>query len=76
MLEDVHPAFLTIVSLVFGVQALWGVASGNFLTRDGLQLAVVSKTDRPLEFKAVTTVYAFTAAAAFGMLILKGWNQL
>lgn len=75
MFEDVHPAFLLMVILIFGLQAGWGFVTGRYLRNDGfLRLRVVSEEERPVEFVFVTTVFAAVALIALGVLILKLWN--
>ena len=75
MFEGVHPGFLVTVLLVFGLQAVWGFVTGQYLRREGFtHLKAVSEEENPVEFVCVTTVYATVALIALGVLILKIWS--
>lgn len=73
MFETVHPLFLFLVGLTFGLQAAWGAATGNYLRRSGLRLIAISKSERPVEYRFVMAIYSLVTFIAFGMFIVKAW---
>ena len=71
MFEAVHPLFLLVVGLTFGIQALWGASTGNYFRHSGFRLVTATKFERPIEYRVVMVVQSLVASAAFGVLVVK-----
>ena len=71
MFENVHPLFLVIVVVVFGLQAVWGISTGKYLRRSGFKLVTVTKFDNPVEYGFVTVIFSIVAISALVILLIK-----
>ena len=71
MFENVHPLSLLIVVVAFGLQAVWGVATGKYLRRSGFKLVTVTKFDNPVEYGFVTVIFSIVAISALVILLIK-----